>query len=239
MYVLAKVDRIFSSLRVLIDFSIPPFRYNASFHINRFLRNQNLFRVVRSPALRGIILKNKLFLVLLITIALSQLSVTGMAKLETIKVGNHTVSMNIPDLPQYYISSTVLGSEEAIEIKFNESLLKTLLIESSRIQISIYDAGEGIYLTNITDLKKDLINWGENNYPGGYSVYTKNIAGNPGVILEHPYSSVYKNMQVLEADSFLDFDSANKAHSKLYIYSTYDRIVTGAIMDSMIIKKNK
>jgi hypothetical protein len=65
-------------------------------------------------------LRKRLFLVLLITIALSQLSVTGIARLETITVGNHTVSMNIPDLPQYYISSTVLGNEEAIEIKFND-----------------------------------------------------------------------------------------------------------------------
>ena len=36
--------------------------------------------------------------------------------------------MYIPDYPQYYISSTVLGNEESIEIVFNQSLLKTLLI---------------------------------------------------------------------------------------------------------------
>ena len=176
---------------------------------------------------------------MLITIALIQISVTGLAKQETITVGNHTVSMNIPDIPQYHISSTVLGNEEAIEIKFNESLLRTLFLGASSIQISIYNAGGGqTYLENITDLKNDLTNWGENNYPGAYSIYMKNIAGNPGVVLEHPYSSTYKNMQVLEADSFMDFDSAKKAHSKLYIYSTYDRIATGAIMDSITIKKN-
>lgn len=185
-------------------------------------------------------MKNKLFLVLLITIALIQLSVTGLAKLETIKVGNHTISMNIPNIPQYYISSTVLGNEEAIEIKFNESLLKTMFLEASRIQISIYNAGEGrIFLSNITDLKNDMINWGENNYPGAYSIYMKNLAGNTGLVLEHPYSSTYNNWLVLEAHSFMDFDSAKDAHSKLYIYSTYDRIITGAIMDSMIIKKIK
>ena len=184
-------------------------------------------------------MRNKLFLVLLITIVVIQLSVTGLAKLETIKVGNHTISVNIPNFPQYYISSTVLGNEEAIEIKFNESLLKSLLIESNRIQISIYNAGEGqIYPANISDLENDLTNWGENNYPGEYNIYMKKIAGNPGVVLEHPYSSIYKNM-VLEATSFIDFNPANEANSKLYIYSTYDRIITGAVMDSMIIKKIK
>ncbi len=65
----------------------------------------------------------------------------------------------------------------------------------------------------------------------------KNIAGNPGVVIEHPYSTTYKNIQVLEADSFMDFDSAHRANSKLSVYSTYDRIVTGSIMDSMTIKK--
>ena len=185
-------------------------------------------------------MRKGLLFVLLITIALSLLLAPGIARLETITVGNHTVSMNIPDIPQYQFSSTVLGNEEAIEIKFNESLLRTLFLGASSIQISIYNAGRGqTYLENITDLKNDLTNWGENNYPGAYSIYMKNMAGNPGVVLEHPLSSTYKNMQVLEADSFMDFDSANKAHSKLYIYSTYDRIVTGSIMDSMTIKKIK
>jgi hypothetical protein len=115
-----------------------------------------------------------------------------------------------------------------------------MLLEASRIQISIYNAGEGrIYLTNITDLKNDKMTWGENNYPGAYSIYMKNIAGTPGFVFEHPYSDLLKNMRVLEAYSFRDFDSENQAHSQVYIYSTYDRIATGAIMDSMIIKKIK
>ncbi len=96
-------------------------------------------------------------ILILILVFCSQIVSPGSAKLETIVVGNHTVSMNIPNFPQYSISSTVLGNEEAIEIKFNESLLKTLLLESSRIQISIYNAGEGqLYLENITDLKMSL-----------------------------------------------------------------------------------
>lgn len=185
-------------------------------------------------------LKNKIFFILLITIALIQLSTTGLAKLETIEVGNHTVSINVPNFPQYYISYTVLGNEEAIEIKFNESLFKTLLIDTNKIQISINNAGEGrFYPSNITDKKNDLTEWGENNYPGAYSIYMKNLAGFPGVVLEHPYSALFNNILVLEAHSFMDFDLANKAHSELYIYSTYDRIITGAIMDSMVIKKLK
>jgi hypothetical protein len=113
-------------------------------------------------------------------------------------------------------------------------------LASTGIRISIYNAKEGSYfLGNITDKRNDLTLWGENNYPGAYNIYMKDIAGNPGVMIEHPLSDIYKNLQVLEAYSFRDFDSAKKPHSELYIYSDYDRIVTGAIIDSIIIKKIK
>jgi hypothetical protein len=183
-------------------------------------------------------MRSKFFLVLLTTLALIQLSGTGLAKLETIQVGNHTVSMNIPDFPQYYISSTVLDNQEAITIKFNQSLFRTLFIGPENIQIMIYNYLYGRNETT-TEMRSRLANWGWNNFPGNFTIYTKDMVGTTGIIVEHPYSEFYNNINVLDASAYIDSDSSGKSYALLEVVSNYDRIVTGAIIDSMTIKKTR
>jgi hypothetical protein len=154
--------------------------------------------------------------------------VPGLAKLETIQVGNHTVSMNIPDFPQYYISSTVLDNQEAIKIQFNQSLLRTLFLGPTHIDITIYNNQFGREETN-TELKNVIMEFGETNFPGNYTVYTKKMLGVTGVVIEHPYSDFYHNIMVLDASAYIDKDSSGMAHALVGVISDYDRIVTGAI----------
>jgi hypothetical protein len=162
----------------------------------------------------------------------------SLAKLETIQIGNHTVSMNIPNYPQYYISSTVLNNQEAITIKFNQSLLRTLFIGLESITATIYDYPEGRNET-FAAMRNRLTNWGWANFPGNFTLYPKNMVGTTGIVIEHPYSALYNSIDVLDAVAYLDTDSSGRSKALLEVISDYDRIVTGTIIDSMVVKRNK
>lgn len=177
-----------------------------------------------------------ILVIILIAIVFAQFSTSGLAKLETIQIGNHTVSMKLPDFPQYYVSSTVLGNEEAIDIKFNESLLRTLFIGPMHMTITIYNYPEGRNET-ISSMENRISYWGWERFPGNFTVYTKKMVGTTGVIIEHPLSNLYNNIQVIDASAYIDTDASGKSYALLEVVSDYDRIVTGAIIDSMIIKK--
>lgn len=176
--------------------------------------------------------------VLLLILLIFSLSATpGLAKLEIVTVGNHTVSMNIPNFPQYYISSTVLNNQEAITIKFNQSLLRTLFIGPEHIEITIYNYPGGSNETT-TEMRSRLLNWGWYNFQGNFTIYAKKMVGTAGIIVEHPLSSLYNNIIVLDACAYIDTDSSGKSYALIEVVSDYDRIVTGAIIDSMTVKKN-
>lgn len=163
--------------------------------------------------------------------------VPGMAKQEDIQVGNHTVSMYIPDYPQYYISSTVLGNQESIEIVFNQSLLKTILIGPQSISISIYSYPNGRNET-FEDMISRLDAWANQNYPGNYTLYKKNMLETTGIVVVHHMSDFYHNLEVLDANAYLDRDYSGRAFVLVNVISDYDMTVTGAIIDSMKINTN-
>jgi hypothetical protein len=153
------------------------------------------------------------------------------ARIETVRVGNHTVTMNIPNFPQYAISHAITGdSKESILIQFNESILKTALVGPTNFEITIYN---DVFPENTTEIRSWVTKWGDENYPGDYSIFQIDMLGGTGIVLQHSGYGIRESDTVTDVNAPLDI---GKDHSKVQVVSNYNPTITLSIIESMTIK---